>query len=164
MRARGPIAFALVTFIAGACSRQADLVDEPDVGVKPPKLIDKPDVDIPPLDSGLAGDAFQSCDDRPTGECVGPNDFPCSFNKWALEIARDCQWETSCQTNGWLEVHMDASGCVDEIAMDEPNQEIVDCLIAAYGAVQCPCGEAEVAYFFGLGNPGVCPDASGPSG
>lgn len=164
MKARGLVAFGIAVVVGASCSRQADIVDEPDVSVKPPTVLDKPDVEIPPLDSGLAGDAFQSCDDRPTGLCVGPNDFPCSFAQWALDVARTCQRETSCKTNGWLEVHMDASGCVDEIGMDQPNQEIVDCLLAEYGAVQCPCGEDDVAYFFGLGNNGVCPDVSGPSG
>jgi hypothetical protein len=154
----------IAALFAIACSRQADLVDEPDVGVKPPTIIDKPDAEIPILDAGLGSDAFSACEDRPAGECKGPNDFPCEFAKWALDVARTCQRETSCFTNGWLTVHMDDSGCVDSIAMDQPNDEIVACLVEAYGGFQCPCQEEEVSYFFGIGNDGECPDAGGPSG
>jgi hypothetical protein len=70
--------------------------------------------------------------------------------------------ETSCATNGWLEVKMGADGCVVEIGMTEPNDEIVACLLEEFGAVRCPCGAGEITYFFGLSNQGVCPDGGPP--
>ncbi|WP_234022492.1 hypothetical protein [Sorangium cellulosum] len=78
--------------------------------------------------------------------------------------AARCQEETGCKTNGWLEVGMDDDGCVVEIGMDEPNDEIVACLVAEFGAVRCPCTAGRTIYFFGLGNAGVCPDDRPPPG
>jgi hypothetical protein len=69
-----------------------------------------------------------------------------------------CQATTGCKTNGWLAVKLGADGCVLEIGMDQPNDDIVGCLLSEFGAVRCPCGALELEYFFGYANMG-CPDA-----
>jgi hypothetical protein len=145
----------------GACTRHADIRDEPDAGgIDPNPELDAGD--IPGLDSGLGTDAYTACAERPIGDCQGTNDFPCDFTTWANSTAASCQVETSCVTNGWLEVKMGADGCVVEIGMTQPNDEIVACLLEEFGAVRCPCGEREITYFFGQGNQGLCPDAGPP--
>jgi hypothetical protein len=145
----------------GACARHADIRDEPDAGgIDPGPHLDAGD--IPVLDSGLGTDAYPACAERPVGDCQGSNDFPCDFASWVNSTAAACQQATGCQTNGWLEVEMGSDGCVVEIAMDEPNDEIVACLLAEFGSVRCPCDARQITYFFGQGNQGVCPDAGPP--
>ena len=150
------VAVALgATAVPLACTRHADLRDEPDSSI----LDRPPEFDaggIPELDSGLGSDAHPLCAERPTGECVGSNDFPCGFEDWVLATAKECQTASGCKTNGWLEVKMGPSGCVEGIGMEEPNNEVVACLVAEMGAVKCPCGEGISKYYFGSGNVGAC--------
>ncbi|MDI1475981.1 hypothetical protein [Polyangium sp. y55x31] len=138
-----------------ACTRHADIRDEPDGSI----LDRPPEFDaggIPELDSGLGTDAHPACADRPTGECVGSNDFLCGLEDWVLATAKACQEASGCKTNGWLEVKMGHGGCVEAIGMEEPNDEVVACLVAEMGAVKCPCGEGITTYYFGAGNVGPC--------
>ncbi|MDC3962294.1 hypothetical protein [Polyangium jinanense] len=138
-----------------ACIRHADIRDEPDSSI----LDRPPDFDaggIPELDSGLGSDAYPLCADRPTGKCVGSNDFPCAFEDWVPAMAKACQEASGCKTNGWLEVQMGPDGCVEALGMEEPNDEVVACLVAEMGAVKCPCGEGITKYYFGAGNVGPC--------
>ena len=147
----------------GGCVRHADIRDEPDgSAVKPPPVLDAGD--IPELDSGLGTDAFGACEDRPYGECNGPVDFPCAFQSWVASVAKSCQQATSCKTNGFLEVTVGDDGCVASIGMDQPNDEIVACLLAELTSLRCPCDETETRHFFGVGNDGVCPDGGPPPG
>ena len=156
-------ALALASAQLGGCTRRADIRDEPDGGaVKPPPQFDAGD--IPELDSGLDTDAFMACEDRPYGACNGPVDFPCAFQSWVSNTAMDCQEATGCKTNGWLEVQLSADGCVAAIGMDQPNDEIVACLLEELGSLRCPCDEDETTHFFGIGNDGVCPDGGKPPG
>jgi hypothetical protein len=137
------------------CERHADIRDERDDSLldNTPTLEAGP---IPTVDAGLESDAYLMCADRPVGDCVGSNDFMCGFEKWMKATAQKCQTMTSCQTNGWLEVKMAGNGCVSEIRMDKPNDDIVACLVAEFGAVRCPCNEIESSYYFGDSNKGVC--------
>jgi hypothetical protein len=80
----------------------------------------------------------------------------CGFEDWIVATAKTCQTQSGCKTNGWLEVKMGADGCVAEIRMDEPNDEVVTCLLAEFGAYHCPCAEVESSYYFGEDNQGVC--------
>ena len=144
----------------GGCVRHADIRDEPDAAILPPG----PQVDagdIPDLDSGLGTDAYPACLGRPEGDCLGPSDFPCAFEDWMKRTAASCQESTGCKTDGWLEVKMGAEGCIVEIGMDAPNDDMIACLLAEFGSVRCPCGEALATYLFGYGNMGVCVDAGG---
>jgi hypothetical protein len=141
-----------------ACTRHADVRD--DVG-QTQTFDDTPDMDadIPPLDVDLSNDMFATCAERPTGDCVGSNDFLCGFAPWAIDIAKNCQQETGCKTNGTIEITMGAEGCVTAIAMDEPNDDIVACVVAAVTAVKCPCVEQEkISHYYGIGNTGTCPE------
>ena len=138
-----------------ACTRHADIRDEPDGSI-----LDRPPTfdagGIPELDSGLGSDAYPLCNDRPTGECVGSNDFPCAFEDWVVATAEACQEASGCTTNGWLEVRMGPNGCVEMVGMEDPNDAVVACLLAEVGTVKCPCGEGISKYYFGAGNAGPC--------
>lgn len=150
---------ALIAYAPAGCRQKADIRDEPDGSfvVDPGQL---PDADLEVVDSGLGTDAYPPCEDRPEGDCVGQVDFPCAFNEFAIEVAKQCQLETDCQTNGTVEVTMGADGCVASLAMDEPNDAIVACMADAFGAVQCPCEGGVAKHFFGLGNSGGCQTCS----
>lgn len=156
------VLFGVPALFAQACQRQADLVDEPDATVLT-KPTPEYDGDLPMLDADFASDAFAACEERPFGACMGPNDFICGFAEWVRTLARECQKQTGCKTNGWLTVKMSDDGCVSEIGMDRPNPEIVACLLEKLGAERCPCPAIETTYYFGEGNSGKCPDA-GPKG
>lgn len=151
----GLAAAAFAFLLSEGCERYADIRDERDE-----TLIDNsPTLEagaIPVIDSGLEGDAFPNCPDRPVGDCVGSNDFLCGFEKWMRETAEKCQVMTGCKTNGWLEVKMAGNGCVTEIRMDTPNDDMIACLLAEYGSVRCPCNEIEGSYYFGKMNNGTC--------
>jgi hypothetical protein len=138
----------------GACTRHADIRDEREESLVPPPTVEAGV--IPVVDSGLETDAHPACADRPTGQCVGSNDYPCAFEDWIVAVAKSCQTSTGCKTNGWLEVKMASDGCVTEIRMDQPNDDIIECFVAEFGSVRCPCQEVETSYYFGVGNMGVC--------
>ncbi len=158
MKSRAFIIAGAAAFIGPfACTRYADIRDEPDASLFEGHT---PTIEagvLPELDAGLNSDAYPACLDRPMGNCYGTLDFPCGFVYWANTVADKCQKETGCKTNGWLQVTMNHDGCVSSIAMDEPNPEIVACLMAEFAPVNCPCNETETTHFFGLGNTGVCP-------
>lgn len=145
----------LVAIVLGACDRHADIRDERDASFAPPPEVDAGE--IAELDSGLESDAFPPCGDREPGGCEGPVDFPCAFTSWVEATAKSCQTSTGCKTNGWLEVRMGSAGCVVAIGMDQPNPEVVACLVEAFGSASCPCTEEEASFFFGNGNDGTCP-------
>lgn len=152
-----------VLLAAGGCSREADLYDEPEAGLQTTPTIGL-DGDVPPVDANLGPDAFPACEDRPTAGCPGANDFYCGFVQWIQRIAKECQTKTSCKTDGWLVVKMGPNGCVTEIGMDEPNDDIVACLRDLMGSTRCDCGEMTTTYYFGSANTGVCPDAGSVKG
>ncbi len=145
----------LLVFSEG-CERYADIRQENDDSLfdNAPILEAGP---IPTLDSGLETDAFVACGDRPIGECVGTNDFPCGFEQWFKATAQKCHTMTGCTTNGWLEARMEGNGCVSEIRMDKPTDAMVACIVAEFGAYRCPCGIVEASYYFGNTNTGTCP-------
>jgi hypothetical protein len=151
----GLLASALIFVFSEGCERYADIRDEQDEVLIDPTPTIEAGV-IPVVDSGLESDAFMTCSDRPIGDCVGTNDFLCGFEKWMRATAEKCQLDTGCKTNGWLEVKMANSGCVTEIRMDQPNDEMIACVLAEFGAVRCPCSEVEGSYYFGKMNSGMC--------
>lgn len=151
----GMLGSILAFAFSEGCERHADIRDERD----DTPIDDSPIIEagpIPVVDSGLESDAYLSCPDRPVGDCVGSNDFLCGFEKWMLATAKKCQTITGCNTNGWLEVKMANNGCVSEIRMDKPNDEMIACLVGEFGAVRCPCAEIEGSYYFGNMNTGIC--------
>lgn len=145
------LAFAL----SEGCERHADIRDE----MNDTPLDNLPKLDagsIPLVDSGVESDAYLSCPDRPVGDCVGSNDFLCGFEKWLKATAQNCQNATGCKTNGWLEVKMAGNGCVSEIRMNKPNDDMIACLVAEFGSVRCPCAEIQGSYYWGDTNTGTC--------
>jgi hypothetical protein len=148
----------------GACSRQADLLDEPDA-ISGPHIPSLDSGNIPVIDSGVETDAYPACAARPVSGCQGPVDFPCGFKSWADFAARQCQLRTNCSAKGWLQVKLGDDGCVATLGMDQPSDAIVSCLAAELTASRCPCHSLETTYFFGLANSpdaGLC--AGGPKG
>ncbi len=147
---------ALATTLAlaaslGACDRAVDLRDEPRTFPQPSTPGSK---DVKLVDTDLGTSAHAECAERPLGECVGPSDFPCAFDGWIQASAESCQLETDCRTNGTLVVRMDEGGCVSALLMDQPNDEVVACLVEKLGDVRCPCAATEASYYFGIGNVG----------
>jgi hypothetical protein len=142
--------------IGAACERSADLRDETPGGIDVGPTLDAGD--IPDIDAGLGGDAHTPCARRAADPgCVGPVDFPCSFDIWVQQIAADCRAATDCTANGWLEVTMGEEGCVTSIGMNQPSQPMIDCVVEAVGEVRCPCPSGVETVYFGEGNSG-CED------
>jgi hypothetical protein len=133
--------------VAAACSRNADIVDEPDASVTTSPTFGL-DADIQWLDAGLATDAYSACSARPFGDCVGTNDFPCGMALWVKKTATACHEATDCEASGWLQVRMNAEGCVSEIGMEKPHDGVIACLLAEFGAHRCPCQESVASYVF----------------
>ena len=157
-RALGPALIAV--FVLGAslpdCSRHADIVDEPDSGTDLGPNAPQPDGGIPIVEgSGLDDPSLDACADRPENvACRGANDFPCDFSAWVPVLAEECQTETGCVTDGWVELELGDDGCASAIYMDQPNPDYVACLVETLGAYRCPCAAMSFNYFLGIGNDG----------
>jgi hypothetical protein len=139
--------------LTAGCSRRTEIAEQNQGGSN----LNNPMLDagdIPEVDAGLG--EYPPCAERPVGQCKGPVDFPCAFAEWVETTAARCQEETSCQTNGWLEVNMGADGCVASIGMDQPNDDILACLAEELGSASCPCMEGTATYLFGFDNQGSC--------
>lgn len=154
---------AVLLLLAGGCRREADIFDEPDAGIINTPTIGL-DGDVPRLDAALGPDAYPACEERSLANCPGANDFYCGFVQWVQRVAKECQTQTGCVTDGWLVVKMGSNGCVAEIGMDEPNDEIVACLLDQMGSTRCACQEMTTTYYFGSANDGVCPDGGSRHG
>jgi hypothetical protein len=158
---------ALVALVASyaiaACSRHADIKDEPDSGTDLGPNAPRPDGGVPLVeDSGLDDPSLTPCADRPeNGACRGANDFPCNFAGWVPVLAEECQTETGCSSNGWVELELADDGCATAIYMDQPNAAYVTCLVSKLGAYRCPCEGMSFGHFLGIGNDG-CNDAGEP--
>lgn len=140
---------------ASGCSRQTELRGEADAGstVDPHQLPEAGDLPEVP-DSGLDDPSLPPCAERPTGDCVGVNDFPCDFSRWVTQTASECLGMTSCQANGWVGATMTEEGCVSSLHMAEPEDAFVACMAEALGPYRCPCRESFATAFLGLENDG----------
>jgi hypothetical protein len=163
-RAFRPALITVVALSAWACSRHADIQDEPDGGTNLGPSAPQPDAGIPAVeDTGLDDPSLLACADRPeaeNGACRGANDFPCDFSGWVPLLAEQCQTETGCVTNGWVEIELGDDGCASELRMDQPNADYVACLVQTLGAYSCPCEAMSFGHFLGVGNEGC---ETGPS-
>jgi hypothetical protein len=137
------------------CSRHAELREEADAsaGVDPDMLPEAGDLPEVP-DARFDDPSLPSCAKRPTGDCVGVNDFPCDFSRWVTTVSNDCLSATNCQAQGWVGARMNEDGCVSALHMDEPDDEFVACMVAALAPYRCPCGEEFATAFLGLENNG----------
>lgn len=157
-RAIGAVAAALCTWAlasASGCSRHTELRDEADAGstVNTQNLPEAGELPELP-DTGLDDPSLPACADRPTGDCVGVNDFPCDFPRWVTQTANECLSQTSCKADGWVGAHMTEEGCVSSLHMVEPEDAFVACMVEALGPYRCPCREGFSAAFLGLDNDG----------
>jgi hypothetical protein len=148
--------------LAAGCSRDVDLVDTPDAGSASVATGFGPDAgDIPLVrDAGLNAEDSELCAERPSGNCVGSNDFPCALERWTPELIDECQAETGCITNGWLAIEMNDDGCAKKLRMTDPNSEFVACLVEKLDRARCPCSGATQKEFLGEGNSGCGVDGS----
>lgn len=140
---------------AGGCSRHTELRGEADAGsaLDPQSLPDAGELPEVP-DTGLDDPSLPACAERPTGDCVGVNDFPCDFSRWFTKAANDCMTTSDCRADGWVGARMTEDGCVAALHMDEPEDAFVACMVEALGPYRCPCREGFATAFLGLDNDG----------
>lgn len=146
----------LLAVLAGACSRQLELYDEPDASAAPVGSGPQPPAEIPEVvGSGVGGAEHPACGERPTGKCQGANDFPCDFSGWVERAVPDCQQAADCRANGWVRVVLASDGCVSAIGMVEPEPAFIACLVQEFGSFGCPqCSAMEATHYLGEGNDG----------
>lgn len=144
----------IAALLAASCSREADLIDEERPGAGVDLGPTNPYDEAALIDLAVPFDEppYLTCSERPTGACLGVNDFPCDFSGWFNAAAEACQVETGCRTNGWVVADMGASGCVERLQMSEPNEAYAACLIEVLGAYRCPCGKEQRRRFLGIAN------------
>ena len=149
----------LAGLLAGGCSREANIYDEPEIAVTPPPSQPDEVPSVPNLDLG----EFPECSERPEGDCRGVNDFPCAFTEHADDVIQACFLATDCSANGWVSVSVGADGCLADIGMDMVHAAFVQCIEDALGPIQCPCGKTTHTVFLGATNDG-CRDDVEPDG
>jgi hypothetical protein len=146
------LAVAVVSF---GCSRETELRDESDAGsgFGADKLPEAGTLEEVP-DAGFDQPELEACRERPRGDCVGVNDFPCDFPRWIATVASDCQVETDCQADGWIRVGMNAEGCAETIFMEHEDRAFAECMAESLAPFSCPCGEGAAEHFLGIDNDG----------
>jgi hypothetical protein len=142
------VACSLVSMLALACGRRAELYGEEDAGVRRrDAAVDRAAADahpIPPIpDGGVpvveAGLDFEDggCSGRPVG-CTYNADFPCQKFGWFEKVVELCREQAGC-VHGWLSIRLDGPGCVSELGMTDPNADFVMCLADELKKGFCPC-------------------------
>lgn len=152
------LACAMALLLAAACSRRAEIENAPDSGMVPTNQVPRPEGGVPPVEDAKFEHAEGlSCNERPRNAlCGGANDFGCDFDGWFQRLTAECQAQTDCHTDGWVEASVDADGCASELRMEDPEPEFVACLLAQLNQYQCPCDTAVGSFYLGLANDG-CP-------
>lgn len=142
----------------GACSRKADIFDEPPSTIKPPTTGTPLDAGLTEIDAAFGSPSLLACADRPENtDCRSSNDFLCNLDALVSVVVGECQAASDCTANGWFAVELGDDGCASRLEMSEPNRRFVECAIERFGAVSCPCPKTRSQVFLGLGNDG-CPD------
>jgi hypothetical protein len=156
-RVLGASVSALFFAASLGCSRHVDLYEAGDDGIVVVTGPEPPD-EIPVVeDSGITSEELPLCADRPTGECLGANDFPCVFPNWVTAAADACQAEVDCRARGWLGVSLGDDGCVSAIEMTEPDAGFVACLVKELGSESCHhCSATHATRFLGAMDTGGC--------
>jgi hypothetical protein len=154
------IAGALLFLLVG-CSRRAEIENAPDAGTVPVMEFPKPDGGVPPVeDVELDHPDGLTCGERPRSAlCAGANDFGCDFDGWFQRVATECQQQTDCHTDGWVEATVDGDGCASELRMEDPDPDFVSCVTTELAQYQCPCDNVVGSIYLGLANDG-CPGTS----
>ena len=151
-----PLARAVTLLVAlFGCSRQTELRDEADAGSNVgTHMLPEAGALTEVPDAGFDDPKFGTCAERPSGACVGVNDFPCDFPRWASAVAQKCQTMTECRADDWVRLGMNAEGCVESIAMLEADPAFVACMVEELGPYSCPCGAGFADHFLGIENDG----------
>jgi hypothetical protein len=157
-RSAGAVLALLASWLlapAGGCSRQTELRDEADAGstVYTPNLPEAGTIPEVP-EAGLDDPSFPACAERPSGDCVGVNDFPCDFSRWVSQTAKECLAKTDCRADGWVGATMTDDGCVSAVHMETTDDAFVACLVESLGPFRCPCRGSFSAAFLGPENDG----------
>lgn len=167
-RRRGSLLLAALASglgLASACSRSADVSDDPTAGLDLGPMAPFDEAQLVDVDAAFGEPPFAACAERPTGACVGVNDFPCDFGGWLTTEVDRCQAETGCRANGWVVADMGANGCVERLRLSEPAPALAECLVEALGGYRCPCGAENRRRFLGVDNQPCLPGerACGPN-
>jgi hypothetical protein len=138
------------------CSRRAEIEDAPDAGTVPTMEVPRPEGGIPLVEGApLENTNGQSCAERPVqSACRGANDFGCDFDGWVQQLTKDCQVQTDCHTDGWVEVRLGPEGCATELRMEDPDEAYVACVSEQLREYSCPCAESVGSRFLGLAHDG----------
>jgi hypothetical protein len=141
-----------------ACSRKADIVDEPAGTVTATPTGAPLDAGLTVIDGAFSDPSQPACDTRPEDQdCRSSNDFPCNFDALVESVAKDCKVASGCTSNGWFAAELGQDGCATRLEMSEPNDKFIECAIQLMSTVRCPCEKSRSQVYLGLGNKG-CPD------
>lgn len=160
-RGRGPsraAAAAALLGLAAGCDRSAEIYDTPRAEVQPDE-VPRPDAALEPVDVDFDAPDYLPCSERSYALCEGGTDFPCMPPVFLEPALRTCFTASDCQVDGWVEVELGDDGCVQELRMEDPEPEYVDCLAERLTQGRCVCGAFTLELYFGLGNDG-CAEAS----
>lgn len=149
--------------LLASCSRRAEIENAPDAGTVPIMEVPKPDGGVPVVaDAALDHPEGLACDDRPrNGLCGGANDFGCDFDGWFQRLTAECQQQTDCHTDGWVEAAVGREGCAIELRMEDPDPAFVACLTDQLSRYQCPCKDVIGSTYLGLANDGCSGETCG---
>ena len=142
----------------GACSRKADIYDEPESTIKPPTTGTPLDAGLTEIDAAFGSPDLPACADRPENtDCRSSNDFLCNLGALVSVVVAECQAASDCTANGWFAVELGDDGCASRLEMSEVNPRFAECAVDRLAAVSCPCTRTRTQVFLGVGNDG-CPD------
>lgn len=161
LRARALVCSACLAAVGaafGACSRKADIYDEPKSTVTPTPTGTPLDAGLTEIDAGFGSADPVACSERPEeSACRGANDFLCNLDALVKVVVDECQAASDCTANGWIAVELGDDGCATRLEMSEVNSRFATCAAERLRALSCPCLKTRSQVFLGLGNDG-CPD------
>ena len=147
-----------VATLWGACSRKADIFDEPASTVNPTPTGTPLDAGLTEIDGAFSSPSLAPCAERPeNSDCRSSNDFLCNLDALVAVVIKECQPASDCSANGWFAVEFGDDGCASRMEMSEVNPRFAACAAERFSALSCPCKSTRSQVFIGLGNDG-CPD------
>lgn len=146
-----------LAFVVG-CDRSAEIYDTPTAEVVPDS-VPRPETPLAPVDVDFNAPEHLPCAERSLARCEGGTDFPCMPEVFLEPALRDCFTESDCRVDGWVEIDLGDDGCAEELRMEDPDPDFIDCAAERLTLGRCVCGAWTLELFFGLGNDG-CADHS----
>ena len=156
--AGGAAASLLALALVAGCDRSAEIYDTSAADVVPDS-VPRPDAPVEPVEVDFDAPELLPCEERSVARCEGGTDFPCMPEVFLEPALRDCFRESDCRVDGWVEIDLGDDGCAEELRMEDPEPEYVDCLVERVTQGRCVCGAWTQEAYFGLGNDG-CSDGS----